>query len=168
MEIEKFLEELSEDELCYAYSQIITELKNRRIIHSKNVVGDLGEYFAIKHYCSTAGLPNLQRAPTGTQNVDALSRRGERYSIKSTTSNTTGVFYGLNDPESGLPDNQKFEFVIVVILDKNFKLIRINELTWEDFQRYKRWHSRMRAWNLGINRALLENTKSIYIASNGQ
>ena len=34
-------------------------------------------------------------APVGTENIDAISRKGDRYSIKSTSSNTTGVFYGL-------------------------------------------------------------------------
>lgn len=45
-------------------------------------------------------MPNLQAAPAGTQNIDAISRNGERYSVKSSSGNLTGVFYGLNDPNS--------------------------------------------------------------------
>ena len=82
-------------ELINTYSQVIKELKKRNIIRTKNVVGELGEFLAIEHYCKTPGLPNLQAAPVGTQNIDAISRSGERYSIKSTSGNVTGVFYGL-------------------------------------------------------------------------
>jgi hypothetical protein len=94
------LSKLADDELIQLYSILLKELKNRSIIRTKNIIGDLGEHLAIYHYNHTPGLPNLQAAPAGTQNVDAISRKGERYSIKSTSGNLTSVFYGLNDIDS--------------------------------------------------------------------
>lgn len=161
-EVERFLRNLSDEELPHTYSCIIKELKDRGIIRSRNVIGDLGEYLVIRHYINTPGLTNLSPAPQGTQNVDALSRRGDRYSIKTTTGKTTGVFFGLNDPKSDLPEERKFEYVIIAIFEKNLVLRRINELTWQDFLRYKKWHSRMRAWNLSVTQELLNNTKTIF------
>lgn len=93
-------EKCSDDELVQGYGGLLKELKQRGIIRSKNVVGDLGEHIAIRTYNTTPRLPNLQAAPPGTQNVDALSRNGDRYSIKSITGNVTGVFYGLPPRES--------------------------------------------------------------------
>ena len=83
----------------------------------------------------------MQAAPEGTQNVDALSRKGERYSIKTITfpSATTGVFYGFGEKE-----------------DK-----KILELSWEVFLKYKRWHKTMRAWNLSVTQNLLNDAKII-------
>ena len=166
--IKNLFEKFADDDLVFAYSTVIQELRNRGIIRSKNVLGDLGEYLVITHYNDTPGLPNLSPAPIGTQNVDALSRKGDRYSIKATTGKITGVFYGLHDKGSNLPEKQKFEYVIVAMFDGNLTLKRINELTWEDFFQYKRWHSRMRAWNLSITNDLLENTKTIFEASGSQ
>jgi len=166
--IEEILKKLPDEALYKAYTFVIHELRKRGIIRSKNVVGDLGEYLVIKHYNDTPGLPNLSPAPTGTQNVDALSRKGDRYSIKATTGKVTGVFYGLHDKGESRPEKQKFEYVIVAIFDENLTLRRINELTWSDFLKYKRWHSRMRAWNLSITNDLLENTKTMYEASGSQ
>ncbi|OUQ90099.1 hypothetical protein B5G50_02725 [Brevibacillus brevis] len=157
-----FVQSLTTEELIYTYGSVINELKSRNVIRSKNVIGDLGEYLAIDYYCKTKGLPKLQPAPTGTKNIDAISINGERYSIKSTTGNVTGVFYGLNPPDSSVTDTVKFEYVIVVLFDANFKLKRINEINWEQFLRYKKWHSRMNAWNLTITRELLDNTRTIY------
>lgn len=157
---------LTNEELIMLYSDAITELKRRNIIRSANVVGDLGEYMAIQYYCDTKGLPKLQAAPTGTKNIDALSVNGERYSIKTTTGHVTGVFYGLNPPDTTEPDVQKFEYVIVVMLDETLSLRRINELTWEQFLQHKRWHSRMRAWNLSVTQNLLSNSKTIYSKDN--
>ncbi|BDC60694.1 MULTISPECIES: hypothetical protein [Bacillus] len=89
------ISKLSDDDLIKAYGEVIKEFKKRGIIRSKNLLGDLGEYLAINQYCSTIGLPNLQPAPIGTKNIDAISVKGERYSIKSTTGKVTGVFTDL-------------------------------------------------------------------------
>lgn len=74
------ISELNNKELLELRATIDDELKDRGI--SVNT-GELGEYFAIEYFNSTAGLPNLSKAPTGVKNVDALSRDGDRYSIKS-------------------------------------------------------------------------------------
>lgn len=157
------IKDLRNEELISVYGNIIHELKKRKIIRSKNVVGDLGEYLAINYYCNTKGLPKLQSAPPSTKNIDAISINGDRYSIKATTSGTTSVFYGLNPPKSGEIDLKKFEYVLLVLFDDNYKMKRINEITWDQFLKFKRWNSRMMAWNLVTSKSLLEETKTIFI-----
>lgn len=155
---------LNDTELIGAHSDIIRLLKERGIIHSKNVIGDLGEYLAIKYYCDTPNLPKLQPAPPNTKNVDAISINGDRYNIKATTGRVTSAFWALNPPNSKDIEQQKFEFVVVVMFDDSLSLKRINELTWEQFLQYKRWNSRMGAWNLPITQHLLNNTRTVYSA----
>ena len=156
------------DELIDLYAGIPDALKERGVIRTNNFLGDLGEYIAIQHYNTTPGLPKLQAAPPGTQNVDAMSRNGERYSIKATRRNGTGVFYGLGDPASQQIDKQKFEYVIIVQFFDNFRVRKILELTWDQFLKHKRWHSRMRAWNLGISKALIADSKVLVNNDNAE
>ena len=156
------LQDLSTNELIDAYSQIVSLLKEKKVIRTKNLLGDLAEYLIVNHYNNTPGLPNLQAAPAGTQNVDALSRLGERYSIKATTGNLTGVFYGLKSPDSSDIDMQKFEYVIIACFDENYKLKKILELTWQQFLDHKRWHITMNAWNLSITKKLIEQSRIIF------
>jgi hypothetical protein len=156
------LENLNTDELIDAYSEIICLLKERNVIRTKNLIGDLGEYLVIKHFNKTSSLPNLQAAPAGTQNIDAISRNGERYSIKSTTGNITGVFYGLENPDSEIIDSQKFEYVIIVIFSNNYKLEKIIQLTWDQFLSYKKWHKTMQAWNLSLTKDLLNASQTLF------
>ena len=158
----KDLDKLNNADLLKEYSSILSLLKKRGIIRTKNLVGDLGEYYSIETYNNTPGFPNLQAAPAGTQNIDAISRNGERYSIKSTTGNLTGVFYGLNPPDSEKSEKQKFEYVIIVVLNDDYGLDGIYELTWELFLRYKRWHKTMNAWNLSVTKKLIEDSRIIY------
>lgn len=148
------LSRLATDDLIYTYSAIIKELKEREIIRTNNVIGELGEYLAIKHYNDTPNLPNLSPAPVGTENIDAISRKGDRYSIKSTSKNVTGVFYGLQPKGSELEDVQKFEYIIICKFDEDYKLETILEMDWNTFIRNKKWHSRMNAWNLSITQKL--------------
>lgn len=161
MEIQD-LESLSDTDLIGAYAKIIRLLKARDVIQSKNLVGDIGEYLALSHYNNTPGLPNLQRAPKGTKNVDALSREGKRYSIKATSTTATGTFWGLNPPDSTEKDRPSFEHVIVVVFDGDYELKKIIELDWEQFLTLKRWHSRMNAWNIPITAELGEIGKVIF------
>ncbi len=76
-------------------SDAYLELKERGVLRTKNVVGELGEHYAIEFYNNNPKLPNLSFAPPGVQNVDALSRNGEIYSIKAVSSRkgTTGSFW---------------------------------------------------------------------------
>ncbi|TGL07507.1 hypothetical protein EHQ43_06075 [Leptospira bouyouniensis] len=156
------LKDLKNEDIVNLYSEIIKELKNRKIIRTKNILGDLAEFISIETYNKTPGLPNLQAAPPGTQNIDAISKKGERYSIKATSGNLTGVFYGLNDPDSNNPELQKFEFVLIVIFNNEFELQRILEINWNQFLKFKRWHKTMRAWNLSITKELITSAKTIY------
>lgn len=157
------LEELNNEELWLGYSDIQQELRRRGLVRTNNMVGERGEFLAIETYGSISGLPNLQAAPEGTQNVDALSRKGDRYSIKTISEprSTTGVFYGIGEKDDkGIPE-KKFEYVIIVQLYKNYRPKRVLELNWETFLKHKRWHSTMRAWNLSVTKALLEDAKMI-------
>lgn len=146
---------LSVSELIQLYSDILGELKNREIIRTSNLVGDLGEYIAIEYFNNDPSLPNLVFAPPGTRNIDALSRNGERYSIKATTTKLTGVVYDLNPPESSENQIQKFEFMLIVEMSKSYQLKRIIELDWNLFLKFKKWHSTMKGWNISITKKLL-------------
>lgn len=157
------LEELGSEELWLGYSDIQQELKRRGLVRTNNIVGERGEFLAIESHNSISGLPNLQAAPEGTQNVDALSRKGERYSIKtiSEPGNTTGVFYGVGENDNSNALEKKFEYVIIVQLYKNYRPRRILELDWSAFLKHKKWHRTMRAWNLRVTKSLLADARII-------
>lgn len=157
------LETLTHSEIIELYSKCIQELKKRNIIRTKNITGEIGEYIALDFYNNNPKLPNLQFAPPSTENIDAISRKGERYSIKTVTNHgSTGVFYGLPSQGSLEIPMQKFEHVIIVKLNDYFELECILELTWNDFLENKKWHSHMQAWNLTYSKKLKEKAKCIY------
>jgi len=156
--------DLKDFEVWDIYALSIEELKKRNLIRTRNIVGERGEFLAIETYNGISGLPNLQAAPEGTQNVDAISRKGERYSIKTITDpgKTTGVFYGCGSPKDENLPSQKFEFALVIIIGKDFQLKNIYELTWEQFLKYKKWHKTMRAWNISVTKDLIVNINKIF------
>lgn len=152
------LKNSTDNEIISLYSEIIKELKIRKIIRTKNVLGELGEYLTIHHYNNTTGLPKLQVAPIGTKNIDAISRDGDRYSIKATSSNTTGVFTGVDFDDNGNPLKQYFEYVIICRFDDNFQLLNIYQIDWKTFIKHKHWHSTMKSWNLLLTKDLIADS----------
>ena len=117
----------------------------------------MAEILAIEHYNRTAGQPNLQLAPTGTQNVDALSRKGDRYSIKGVVdAKKTGTIY----PDRDDPEKQLFEYLLIVTMDQDWQLVAIYELDWKTFCEVRSWDRRMNAWYVSLSmRALGRATK---------
>jgi len=160
------LKNLTDDELINFYGKWINELKERKIIRSKNVVGDIGEFIAVRYYNTHPNLPKMQLAMQSSANIDAISRNGERYSIKTATRGTTGVFYGFNPPDSLEEQPKVFEYVIIVILNENYTLKQILEIDYETFLKNKKWHKRMSAWNLSITKKLISEAKIIYDNNN--
>lgn len=155
------LKELVDEDLLNMYGEFISELKDRKIIRTKNIVGDLGEYFAKEYYNKTPGLPNLLLTDKSTRNIDAVSNKGERYSIKTTTTATTGTFWEINK------DMEKvFEYLIIVKLNDCYELEQILELDWNTFIKYIKINKRMNAYMITITKALVKDSKIIYTKSN--
>ncbi len=161
-DLKQKIEKISESDLWSLYAYVALQLKERGLVRTRNIVGERGEFLAIETYNKIPGMPKLQAAPEGTQNVDALSRKGERYSIKtiSLPGSTTGVFYGLSEP--GVQEKEgKFEYIIVVVIDKHYDLVKMIELNWAQFLKYRKWHKTMRAWNVSLTKQLCDEAKTI-------
>ena len=127
------LKNLNDEELIQIYPDLINELKNRDIIRTNNIVGELGEYFAVKIFNETTNLPKLQMAPPNTENVDALSTKGKRYAIKSTSSNNTGVFASITIDQQ----EPSFEYLLVLRWD-NYQVKSLLQFSWEQFVQYRK------------------------------
>lgn len=153
---------LKDSELISLYGELISELKTRNIIRTKNVVGDLGERFAIDYYSNSSQLESLSDAPPSTKSIDAIGENGNRYAIKSITGNLTGVFYGLPHRDSDELSKKLFDYLLIVIFSNSYKVQAIYELTWDQFLIHKKWHSRMDAWNISVNKKVKEQANTVY------
>lgn len=152
------LDPMKTEELVKELAAILDALRRRGVIRSSNFAGDLGEYLAIEHYKATKGLPKLQLAAPNTKNFDAISNKGERFTIKSTTGNTTGTFFGMNPPESPDREKQVFDHVIIVVMSKIYQLEAIYELSWERFLKHRKWVKGMHAYNLNLTKKLIADS----------
>ena len=147
---------MTDAELVLLRAGLDAEMRKRGIAFS---VGGVGERLVIEHFQKTSGLPKLQAAPRGTKNVDALSRNGDRYSIKTAcNAKKTGTIY----PDSDDKDKQLFEYVLIVRLAEDWSLESIHQLTWNDFVKVRSWDKRMNAWYVGISARTLGAAKLIH------
>jgi len=150
------LASMTNDELVLLRSRLDAEMRKRGLAFS---VGEVGELLAIQHFINTPGLPNLQRAQRGTKNVDANSRRGERYSIKTICkAKKTGTIY----PDSIDANKQLFEYLLIVRLNEAWLLMTIYQFTWPEFVQVRSWDVRMNAWYVGCSASTLRKAKLIY------
>ncbi len=152
------LSELSDSELIELYPALLKELKSRSIIRTNNLIGELGEYLAANAYQKNPKLPNLQLNIKSTKNIDATSNKGERYAIKATSGNGTGVFASLPTENDG---KVYFEYLILVMFNKDYTLQAIYELTWDQFVLHRKMKPPENKWNLPITQAVKEIANKI-------
>lgn len=147
---------LGDDDLILLRVEIEKEIHHRGIKFS---VGEVGEKIAIKFFNETPGLPNLISAPIGAKNVDALSRDGDRYTIKTVQkAKKTGTIY----PDSKDEKKQLFEFLLLVHLDENYNLKAIYRFSWDQFHRNKAWDKRMSAWYVPFSTSRLKDSEILW------
>ena len=152
---------ISDNELISLRARVESEMRRRNISFS---VGDIGEQLVIDYFNATPGLPNLMRAPRGTKNVDALSRDGDRYSIKTIwKAKKTGTVY----PDPSSKNKQLFEFVLIVKLGDGWDLQSIFQISWKDFVRLRAWDKRMNAWYLSCSQRVLHENFRVYSGAAG-
>jgi len=145
--------------LVFLRAGLDAEMRKRKLAFS---VGEIGERLAIEYFRQTPNLPKLQPAPRGTKNVDALSRNGDRYSIKTICSaKKTGTVY----PDSQERDRQLFEYILIVRLSEKWTLESIYQLSWSEFIKVRSWDKRMNAWYVAISSRTLDAATLVFKAS---
>ena len=147
---------MDDDELFALRVQVDKELAKRGISFN---VAMLGEKLCISYFNSKPGLPNLLQAPTGAKNVDALSRDGDRYSIKTfKKAKKTGTIY----PDDRNHDKQLFEYLVAVHLNQDYELSAIYRYTWDEFLKVRAWDRRMNAWYVPLSSKKLKLAEMIF------
>jgi len=155
-ELADIVSSLDDNDLVFLRILVGYEMSRRGISIE---VGELGEKLAIELFNLTPGLPNLMRAPKGAKNVDALSRNGERYSIKSILkAKKTGTVY----PDSHTPDKQLFEHLLLVCLNSQYQLSSVYCFTWEAFLKARAWDKRMNAWYVPVSEKRLKLAEKLF------
>lgn len=122
-------------------------------------VGEIGEKLSIAVFKERPDLPVLAPAPRGTKNIDAISREGNRYSIKTLQrAKKTGTIY----PDPSDKDRRLFEFILIVLIHDDFTLERIIELDWQQFCAVRSWDIRMNAWYVARSHRALNVGRQVY------
>lgn len=155
---------LSDKELIELYGLCVKELRERKITRTNSVTGELGEHLVVEYYNSDPSLPTLALVLPGVQGYDAYDRKGKRYSIKTCTGNTTGGFFSLNDKGVQIIKNQDFDYVVVCKMNSEFQVEAIYELTWDVFNKHKKWAKSIGTWNLTLTKKLLADCKIVFKA----
>jgi hypothetical protein len=150
------LKTLGDIDLLELRSAVDKEARHRGLSFS---VGEIGEKLAISLFKERPDLTVLAPAPRGTKNIDAISRDGNRYSIKTLQrAKKTGTVY----PDSVDKDRRLFEFILIVLINDEFSLERIIELSWEQFCAVRSWDVRMNAWYIARSHRALGIGRQIY------
>jgi len=145
--------------LINVYPSLLNELKKRGIIRTNNLIGELGEYIAVSHYKNNPSLPDLTLAQENEMHIDAENNKKEGYSVKSTSTNITGVFSSIPLEDNG---DKCFDYLVIVVFNKDYSLKEIYELTWKEFLHYRRNKPPENRWNIPITVDLKRNVKKIY------
>lgn len=155
-EISVDLKGLDDIKLLALHAAVASEARSRGLNFN---VGEIGEKIAINLFKERTDLPVLAPSPRGTKNIDAISREGNRYSIKTLQrAKKSGTIY----PDKSNKERQLFEFILIVIIHEDFTLERIVEFDWKQFCEVRSWDTRMQAWYVVRSNRALNSGRQIY------
>ncbi|WP_147250947.1 hypothetical protein [Arenicella xantha] len=156
------LSNLTDEELILAYGHVLGALRERGIIRTKNIVGELGERYCETIFNKQVGLPSFAVLPTNAKDVDAEDCDWLAYSTKSVTLSSakrTGLFHLSND--HNLQD-KRFDYLLVCILNDSMLLRAIYRFEWGLFWELKSWSSTQKAWFLSLTKKNLKYADQVY------
>jgi hypothetical protein len=152
--------DISDEEVVRAFATILAAMRHREIIRTKNVVGDLGERYAMNAYAHHGPRGGLSLRPTNSTDIDALDAASARYAIKAASlgSTRTSTFHFGQDRAQA---DAVFDYVVVVRLNDYFQVDSVIEFTWEKFWQCKAWSKRQHAWFLPLTQKVLQTGRVI-------
>ena len=153
------INKINEVELVHLYFQLRAEFIGRKIARTGNITGEIGEHFVVNTYNNDASLPHLSLERVSTACFDATDTNMKRYSIKTTTTNITGVFYGIPREVFLIKlEERPFDYAVVCQLRDNYSRYRIIQIGWEILVKYLKWHSRVNGYYLSVTKALINES----------
>ena len=116
---------------------------------------------------SQNNLPNLVLANTNKTAFDAYQQDNQdiKFAIKSTSTNMTGIFWGLEHKDSEVIDGKIFDFVIIVKFGTNYQIETIYQIDWQAFLNLKSWHSTTKAWKINLTKKFKRRATTIFPAN---
>lgn len=156
--------DISDDDLIGAFATLMTAMRERGIIRTKNVVGDLGERYAVSAYRANPTKTPIALSETNETDVDARNGDGLRFAIKaaSTSSSRTSAFHLTKDWPLG---EEVFDYLVVVRVDDMLRPTQVYELTWAQFWSSKKWSERQQAWFLPLSKGILDGAQCVFPVS---
>jgi hypothetical protein len=153
--------QISDEEIITAFATLMAAMRQRRIIRTKNVVGDLGERYAELIYRTHSQRGPITLVDTNSMDVDAKDSTGALYSIKTASPSTTrtGAFHLEKDHRD---DNKAFDYLIVVRVNDLLQPAGVFEFTWNSFWNAKQWNIREKAWFLPLSQKALSQGKCLF------
>jgi len=153
---------VSDKELIKAYGDVLSALRERGIIRTKNIVGELGERYCQIAFNESDDLPDLILAPTNAMDIDAQTVDGVTYSVKSVTLTSAKRTGSLHFSESHDKFDKRFDYLLVCILNDSMSLNAIYQFDWDLFWSLKSWNRKQKAWFLSLSKKNLTKGERLY------
>ena len=145
-------------ELVNNYSNAVKAMtgskdKTTGLIWTKNVTGDLGEYYVREFFNNTPNMPNIKLEKNSNKDIDAIDEDGITYAIKTVTTNTTGSIRG---------EGKLFDYLIIVKLDDSYMLEKIMKCSWKEYNKIKTENKRTGADKVTNTKKISEIFEILY------
>lgn len=140
------------EELLELYSNIEIELKNRGVIRTSNLTGELAEYYALKYLKSWNNEMELILEPPSTKDFDIKDIKSNlSFSVKGIKgkNNKTSIF-DRDNHKNELNPKKLFDYAVVVKFNYKYQIDQVYLLSWDVFLIHRNWHSTMKGWDLTI------------------
>lgn len=133
-QLSEFMATCTVPEALRLFAIVVGALRRRGIFRTHNHMGEYNERLIEEFFASQRDLPNLTLTAPATWGYDATVRSGERYNLKSTTTNRIEV-PTLKSNRPGAPKERLFDWFVVGCYNDDLELQRLIQVSWEALKR---------------------------------
>lgn len=145
----------NDDFLLKLLNGVHKELQKRNMIRSKNIVGDLAEYYVMSYFNKNKNLPDLEMVTQSNRGYDLIDKNNKRYQVKGITQYKTSNFHISNIEDLG------FDYIIVAKLDDNFLIEKMYILDAIHFDSVKMRRKGTNTYYININNRFKQLAKEL-------
>ena len=127
---------------------------------SNKNLGNAGEFYVLAQLAQRGYIAG--KTDDGQTLIDVIATDPESLNTVNIQVKTRTIDGKISSWLMSEKNEKVFEYLLIVVLDDDYDVLSVLQLTWDDFMEHKKYNSRMENYNISLTKKLISSVEIIY------